>query len=290
MPENIKGLRRRVRSIKNTAKITRAMEMVSAAKLRRTQQVMRSAKPFLLKLEQVLGRLAQSESAKANQYFQRREQGERLLVVMTADRGLCGAFNTNLIKAGVRALKADPGLKVFAVGRKARDFFAKYHRARMAGELFDFAGRVDGPKAEQLGQLLLDLFESGKFSQIDIIQAEYVSSVVNRPLQTRFLPVEAASLGQGAQAGAAEEADYILEPSPERVFEALMPRYLKSKVYLALAETLTSEHSARMLSMNNATKNCKELVSTLTLRMNKLRQAAITTEIIEIVSGAEALN
>lgn len=287
MPENLKSLRRRVRSIKNTGKITRAMEMVSAAKLRRTQQMMNQAKPFTLKLQEVLGRLAQSEFAKANPLFEVRGEGGQLLVLVTADRGLCGAFNSGLLKAARRTLNANPALKVFAVGRKGRDFVSKYYRDRLVGDMCDFGGSVQPEKADRLGETLLAYFTSREYREITILSAEYVSTVLNRPKIARFLPVEAASFGV-TDADAAASVDYILEPSPERVFEAVLPRYLKSTVYLALAETFTSEHSSRMMAMNNATKNCKELVDALTLRANKIRQAAITKEIIEIVSGAEA--
>lgn len=286
MPENIKSLRRRVRSIKNTGKITRAMEMVSAAKLRRTQQAMNSARPFSRKLAEVLGRLSQSEWAKGNPLFEVRSEGSQLLVLITADRGLAGAFNASLIKAAKRELVANPALKVFAVGRKGRDFVAKYYKDRLIGEETGFGGSMDPARAEKLGQKLLDLFMSREYREISILSAEYVSTVLNRPRISRFLPVQSGSFGQADES---KSVDYILEPSPERVFDAVLPRYLKSTVFVALAETFTSEHSARMLAMNNATKNCKELVNVLTLRANKIRQAAITKEIIEIVSGAEAL-
>lgn len=288
MPENLKSLRRRIRSVRNTGKITRAMEMVSAAKLRRATQTMNAAKPFTRKIEEVLGRLAQSEAAKENPLFEVRPGGERLIVFFTSDRGLCGGFNANLIKAIVVELRRDPRTKVFAVGRKGRDFLRKYYPNNLVGELVDLGGAVSGPVAEELGRKIVSLFLDRTFNVIDILSPEYFSSVLNKPRLSRFLPVEANSFGVKDGEGR-EELDYILEPTPERVFEALLPRYLNSKIYLMLAEGFTSEHSSRMLAMNNATKNCKELISALTLRANKVRQAAITTEIIEIVSGAEAL-
>lgn len=288
MPENLKSLRRRIRSVRNTGKITRAMEMVSAAKLRRATQTMNAAKPFTRKIEEVLGRLAQSEKARENPLFEVRPGGERLIVFFTSDRGLCGGFNANLVKALNAELRRDPKAKVFAVGRKGRDFLRKYYPNNLVGELVDLGGSVQGPVAEKLGKDIVQLFMDRRFNVIDILSPEYISSVLNKPRLSRFLPVEASSFGV-TEDDAKEELDYILEPTPERVFEALLPRYLNSKIYLMLAEGFTSEHSSRMLAMNNATKNCKELISALTLRANKLRQAAITTEIIEIVSGAEAL-
>lgn len=287
MPENLKSLRRRIRSVKNTGKITRAMEMVSAAKLRRNQQQMQSGKPFLRKLEEVLGRLAQSETAKANPLFEVRADGKRLLVLFTSDRGLCGAFNAQLNKMAARMLREQKDLLVYAIGRKGRDFMKKYFPDRLIGELIDLGGTVNGPVADELGAKLLGLFESKEYREIHILGPEFLSAVLNRPRLSQFLPVQASGFGV-SEVDADTPVDYILEPSPERVFESLLPRYLKSKIFLTFAEAFTAEHSARMMAMNNATKNCKELAGALTLRANKIRQAAITTEIIEIVSGAEA--
>lgn len=287
MPENLKSLRRRIRSVKNTGKITRAMEMVSAAKLRRNQQQMQAGKPFLRKLEEVLGRLAQSETAKANPLFEVRADGKRLLVLFTSDRGLCGAFNAQLNKMAARMLREQKDLLVYAIGRKGRDFMKKYFPDRLIGELFDLGGTVNGPVADELGAKLLAMFESKEYREIHILGPEFLSAVLNRPRLSQFLPVQASGFGV-SEADADTPVDYILEPSPERVFESLLPRYLKSKIFLTFAEAFTAEHSARMMAMNNATKNCKELAGALTLRANKIRQAAITTEIIEIVSGAEA--
>jgi F-type H+-transporting ATPase subunit gamma len=289
--DNVKSLRRRIRSVQNTRKITKAMQMVSAAKLRRNQQAMAATRPFLRKLEEVLGRLAQSPVAQSHPLFEVREKGEKVLVLFTADRGLCGAFNSALIKAASRALKADPELKVFTVGRKGRDFVKKHFPERHIGEMVDLGGSIKGPVAEKLGNELLAMFQSGAARSINILGPEFVSTTVNRPRESRFLPVEASQFGSSsnASATAAAQVDYLLEPSPEAVFNAVLPRYLKGKVFLGFAESFTCEHSSRMLAMNNATKNCTELVKTLTLRANKMRQANITREIIEIVSGAEAL-
>lgn len=287
MPENLKALRRRIKSVKSTRQITRAMEMVSAAKLRRTQGLMSAAKPFTLKLQELLGRLAQSDKARENPLFLARTSGQKLLVLFTADRGLCGAFNMNLIKRAEARLREDAELQVFVIGRKGRDHMRKHHLARVVGELVDLRGVVDGAVTDKLGQQLVDDFLAGKYRSIEIVSAEYVSAVLTRPMLSAFLPVTPESFGVKGGDEAAS-VDYILEPTPERVFEAILPRYLKSKIFLTLAETLTSEHSARMVAMNNATKNCTELATSLTLRANKVRQAAITTEIIEIVSGAEA--
>lgn len=287
MPENLKALRGRIKSINSTKKITRAMEMVSAAKLRKTEGIMKAARPFMERIQALLGRLAQSTFAQENALFQKSETGVPLLVVFTSDRGLAGAFNTNILKAAVKELKANPALKVFVIGRKGRDFMRRFHKDRIYKELTDLNGSLEGKVTDAIGDELLNGFLDGRFSQVELLYPHFVSTATNRPVVERYLPLEAEKFGvDPSQAG--KSIDYILEPSPERVFEALMPRFLKSKIYLTLAETYTSEHSSRMLAMNNATKNSNELGGRLTLRLNKARQAAITTEIIEIVGGAEA--
>ncbi len=288
MPENLKALRDRIRSINKTKKITRAMEMVSAAKLRKTEGLMKSSRPFLQKIQLLLGRLALSSGAQDHPLFQKSESGTPLYVVFTSDRGLCGAFNANILKLAMQRLAADPSAKLYVIGRKGRDFLRRYHGDRIIGDMVDL-GSLDGEVTDQLSQELLEGFENGWYSRIELIYPEFVSTVLNVPKVERYLPLEPSAFGVSEEE-AASPIDYILEPSPERVFDVLLPRYLKSKVYLTLAETQTSEHAARMMAMNNATKNCDELSEKLTLRLNKARQAAITTEIIEIVSGAEALN
>ncbi|MGF1574318.1 MAG: ATP synthase F1 subunit gamma [Sumerlaeia bacterium] len=291
MAKGIKELRSRVRSIKNTKKITRAMEMVSAAKLRRAQTEMQGAKPFQKKLELLLGRLSRSPKAQENQLFQSRASLDKpnLLLLITSDRGLCGAFNANIIKKAAKYLQQHPNCLVYFIGKKGRDHFQKRISAdRIVGQYIDFQAKLDGDKSDSISKELLAHFENNTVRDIDIISAEFISTSTNRPQQARFLPLEASAFGLSEEDD--ESIDYILEPSPEAIFEALLPRYLRMRIYLAIAENLTCEHSSRMLAMNAATKNCNDLASKLTLEMNKARQAAITTELTEIVAGADALN
>lgn len=288
MPENIKALRGRIRSIKKTKKITRAMEMVSAAKLRKTEGVMKASRPFIEKIRTLLGRLALSTGAQEHPLFQKSDTGEPVHVIFTSDRGLCGAFNANILKLADREMHAHPDLKAFVIGRKGRDHFRRHWPDRLIGEMIDLGGSLDGAKTDELAANLLNNFLDGRYSRVELLYPHYISTSSYRPLVERYLPMEPKAFGVSEE-DAAHPIDYILEPSPERVFDAVLPRFLKSKIYLTLAETFTAEHSARMMAMNNATKNCDELSESLTLRMNKARQAAITTEIIEIVSGAQAL-
>jgi F-type H+-transporting ATPase subunit gamma len=291
MAKGIKELRGRIRSIKNTKKITRAMEMVSAAKLRRSQTAMESAKPFTQKLEQLLGRLALSSRAQENPLFEKRDPASAppLLLLFTSDRGLCGAFNANLIKLAEKYLAAHPNALIYTIGRKGRDYLRKRYPKQIVGEVMDLGGKLDGEVTDRIARELVAMFLERKVSEINIVASEFLTTATNRPKLSRYLPLEPEAFGVSDADEGGKSIDYILEPSPDRVFEALLPRYLRNKIYLSLAETVTSEHASRMLAMNNATKNCSELESSLTLAMNKARQAAITTEIIEIVSGAEAL-
>lgn len=291
MGNSIKDLRLRIRSIKSTKKITRAMEMVSAAKLRRSQNAMMAARPFARKLETLLGRLALSPRAQAHPLFEQRgeDSAPPLLILFTSDRGLCGAFNANLIKMAEKYLAAHPDALLYCIGRKGRDYFKRRVGERLIGSSTDLNNRLDGELTNSISSMAKDMFLEGKVREVNMIAAEFVSTATNRPRLSRYLPMAADAFGVSAD-DAGGSTDYILEPTPERVFEALLPRYLQSKIYLGLAETYTSEHASRMLAMNNATKNCNELQSSLTLKMNKARQASITTQIIEIVSGAEALN
>ena len=291
MAKGIKELRLRIRSIKNTKKITRAMEMVSAAKLRRAQNEMAGAKPFQKKLEILLGRLSRSPKAQANPLFQARTDINKpnLLVIVTSDRGLCGAFNANIIKRAAKYLQEFPDAYVYFIGRKGRDYFQKrLPKEQILGSYVDFQAKLDGAKSDEIALMLQGKFRNGEVRSIDLVCAEFVSTSTNRPQLSRYLPLEASAFGFDAENSQA--IDYILEPSPEAIFEALLPRYLRMRIYLAIAENLTCEHSSRMLAMNNATKNCNELAAKFTLEMNKARQAAITTELTEIIAGADALN
>ncbi len=289
MPENLKALRGRIRSIKKTKKITRAMEMVSAAKLRKTEGVMKASRPFMEKIQLLLGRLAMSTVAEDHPYFQLSETGFPLLVVFTSDRGLCGAFNANLVKLAQAELEANPDMRALVLGRKGRDAIRRHMPERLHDSIVDLGGKLDGAQTDELADRLLSGFDDGRYSRIELLYPHFVSMATYRPRVERYLPLEPSEFGVSEEE-AQQSIDYILEPSPERVFDAVLPRYLKTKIFLTLAETFTSEHSARMMAMNNATKNCDELSENLTLKLNKARQSAITTEIIEIVSGAQAQN
>ncbi len=313
MPENLKTLRRRIRSIKTTRQVTRAMEMVSAAKLRRAQNTLQNARPYAAKLQEALRHLAEAPEAAEHPLFRERAAGGRsaeppiLLALFTADRGLCGGFNANLIRLAEERLarRRNPGDQLLCAGRKGLDHFRRAGRAPLDAGL-ELQGRVSEEAARRLARRITELYLEGPFAAVEFVFAEFVSNAVNRPEAARLLPVRieaapaaaapslpsrpptASSLRRAAPRYHAQ-APYLFAPGPAAVLERLIPQYLYSRVFILLAESITSEHAARMLAMNNATRNCEELVDTLTLRMNKARQAAITKEITEIVGGAEAL-
>lgn len=290
MAENVKSLRRRLRSIKNTKQITRAMEMVSAAKLRRAQDLLLAGRPYAAKLQELLGRLAGSATA-SHPFFERRDVRRRVLVLVTADRGLAGSFNAQLIKRAEQILResAEP-IELVCIGKKGFDYF-KSREWNIIFSITDFAGKLTHERTNAVADDLTELFLSGQADEISILYNSFVSTLIYRPTVEKILPLDPEALlsnaVEGAEAGGG--GDYLLEPSTDDVFNSLLPRFINSKVYIIMAETFTAEHSARMVAMSAATKNCSELIDKVSLQMNKARQAAITTEILEIVGGAEAL-
>jgi len=291
MAENVKSLRRRLRSIKNTKQITRAMEMVSAAKLRRSQDLLLAGRPYASKLQELLGRLAGSATAD-HPYFEKREVRNRVLVLVTADRGLAGSFNAQLIKAAEKFLKESAGpVDLICVGKKGYDYF-KSRQWNILFSVIDFNGKLTYDRTNEVAERIANVFTSGKADEIYVLYNSFVSTLVYRPTLEKMLPLdpEALLLKADAAAVADSNSDYLMEPSPNVVFSSLLPRYVNSKMYIIMAETFTAEHSARMVAMSAATKNCSELIDKVSLAMNKARQAAITKEILEIVGGAEALN
>jgi F-type H+-transporting ATPase subunit gamma len=290
MAENVKALRRRLRSIKNTKQITRAMEMVSAAKLRRSQEQLTAGRPYAGKLQELLGRLSASASI-SHPLFEKRPVQKRLLVVITADRGLAGSFNAQIIKRAENFMRQGGGQTELAlVGKKGYDYF-KNRKWPISWSVVDLGGKLSADRSNEIAQRLMDEFLSGKTDEVNILYNAFVSTLVYRPTLEKLLPLDPdALLGEAAKTiSEKKHIDYLLEPDSDRLFASLLPRFVRSKIYISLAETFTAEHSARMVAMSGATKNCQELIDAVSLQMNKARQASITKEILEIVGGAEAL-
>ena len=288
---NLLDIRRRIKSVKNTQQITKAMKMVSAAKLKRAQDRVINARPFANKMNEVLAQLARQTPEDFHHPLLDERGDERYLVVLiTADKGLCGAFNTNLLKAAQAFLKRNPDkqIELLTVGRKGRDFFRR--RAEIAGEYVGLTGkgRIEFSEALEVARDVVKRFtDDEELDKVFLIFAEFKSVLNQRIVAEQLLPI---SRGAETEEGdTSEPKDYIYEQPPAEIFSHLLPRLVETQIFRALLESVASEHGARMTAMDAASKNAGDLISSLTLNMNRVRQAAITREIIEIVSGASAL-
>jgi F-type H+-transporting ATPase subunit gamma len=284
MPSLI-DIRRRVRSVKNTQQITKAMKMISAAKLRRAQESAIAARPYATMLHQVLSNVAEAASQApdgAHPLLAVRPEKNILVIVVTADRGLAGGFSSNLIKLAQRFIVEHPGADIGleVIGRKARDYFRR-REAKIQGEHLDLFRKVQFADAEKIADSVIERFTKGEVDSVYLFVNEFKSVMAPNPSMTRVLPIEVPKSG--------EPVDYIYEQPPEEILGSLLPRYVKMQMYRALLESAAAEHAARMTAMDAATSNASDMIDKLTLFMNRVRQASITREIIEIVSGAAAL-
>ena len=319
---NVRDYRTRIRSVKSTQQITRAMKLVAAAKLRRSQDRILAARPYAHKMLEVLSSLARRAHPEKHPLLARRPEERVVLVVITADKGLCGSFNTNILARARDTLEGLQGreVEVDLVGRKARDWFRKRsYTTRRA--MVDVFRNVTFEHARTLASDLIRDFESGGVDGVYLVYNEFKSVIQQRVVVERLLPIprdifgggapvgpqrqrtgeaaigaesaasmaEKRSAAQPAGASEAPREDYIYEPGDRELFETLLPKHVEIQVYRALLESAAAEQGARMSAMDNATRNAEEMIGTLTLQMNKIRQAAITKEILEVVSGAEAL-
>jgi len=294
---NLLDIRRRIKSVKNTQQITKAMKMVSAAKLKRAQDRVVTARPFANKMKEVLSGLADRIDEDFHHPLLDARNDERyLLVLVTADKGLCGAFNTNLIKAAQAFIAANPNkqIELLAVGRKGRDFFRR-RSAVLAGEYIGLTGkgRVDFSEALEVARDVIKRFTEDKaIDKAFVIYNEFKSVLQQRVVTEQLLPVARGTSTDtqdvAASAQPVTRVDYIYEQPPQEIFARLLPRLVETQIFRALLESIASEQGARMTAMDSASKNARELIDSLTLNMNRVRQAAITNEIIEVVSGAAA--
>lgn len=280
----LKQIRRRIRSVRSTQQITKAMEMVAAAKLRRAQDRVVASRPYAARIGAMLEALSAAAGELRHPLFEERAVVRRALVVVASDKGLCGAYNMNVFRAAERALEGavHESVELIAVGRRANQYFRKrgWTSPCSVPELGD---QVDPMVARGLAQELVAMQLDRRVDRVDLLYTRFVSTVSRRVEQQVVLPVSAPA-SEGSR-----RSEYIFEPSPQEIFGTLLPRYVENRILQAMAESLASEHSARMVSMGAATKNARELIDHLTLVGNKLRQAAITREISEIVGGAEGL-
>ncbi|MEW6425122.1 MAG: ATP synthase F1 subunit gamma [Bacillota bacterium] len=279
---SLRDLRRRIRSIKSTQQITKAMKAVSAAKMQKAQDQVIAARPYARRMREVLGRLAAFAQGVKLPLLEAREPEKAAFIVVTADRGLCGGFNANLIRRATREIKKFDNVSLVSVGRKGRDFFRRrgYH---IAAQYIRLGETVRFPQAQEIARFVIEKYTAGEFDAVYLVYSEFVNVLVQRPAMVRLLPVEPPREGDKGY------IDYIFEPSAEEVLKELLPLYVENTVFYALLESKASEHSARMTAMDNASKNAGEMIDKLTLAMNRARQTAITKEILEVVSGAAAL-
>jgi F-type H+-transporting ATPase subunit gamma len=277
-------IRRRIRSVKNTQQITKAMKMVSAAKLRRAQEAMFAARPFARKMLEVLNSLAARANPDAHPLLRERPVQRVLVVVVTADKGLAGGFNSNILRVATRFLASDSlagkHVELEVVGRKGRDFFRRRAVPIRAEEIGLFQ-QLQFPRAQQIAQRLIRSYVDEELDQIWLAFNEFKTVVQQRIVVQRLLPIERLQLEptQPAQ-------DYIYEPDAKKIFDEILPKHVEMQLWQALLESSAAEQGARMAAMDAASKNASEMIERLTLYMNKVRQAAITKEIIEVVSGA----
>jgi F-type H+-transporting ATPase subunit gamma len=285
----LRDIRRKIAAVQKTQQITKAMNMVAAAKLRGAQQRMENFRPYAEAFQLMLGNMASGVEPEIHPFFQKALEVNKVgLVLMTADRGLCGSFNVNLINAAFKFIREkeadDIQVALTSVGRKGRDYYRR-RKADMPRFFVDVWNKFDYTNAVVAGRDVMSDFLSGEIQELYLIHAQFINVAIQRPILVKLLPIEPEA--------AAEEAgptvEYIFEPPVAQLLEYLLPKYINTVLYHGFLENSASEHAARMTAMDNASNNCKEMITNLTLVMNKARQAAITKELMDIVGGAEAL-
>jgi F-type H+-transporting ATPase subunit gamma len=287
---NLRAIRKRISSVKSTQQITKAMKMVSAAKLRRSQDAINAARPYARKLREVVEALAGKAGPEAHLLLAAREVKKLALFVITSDRGLCGGFNSALLRAVQRFLRENAGsyeqINVFVVGRKGRDFFRR-REIEITKEYVNVLGSLSYFNAETMAHDLIDGFRNEQFDEVRIAFNEFRSAISQTPRFEKLFPISVTE-GAGPAEGEAD-IDYVYEPGRNDILATLLPKYVEMQIFRSLLESVAGEHGARMSAMDSATRNAKEMISSLTLQMNRARQATITKELSEIVSGAESL-
>jgi F-type H+-transporting ATPase subunit gamma len=282
---NIRLIRRRIRGIQSTAKITRAMEMIATSKMRKAQERGLAGRPYAEKIMQVMADLAalRREGEEMHPLLQKRPVEKIGLLHITPDRGLCGGLNTNLNrKTAGFILEQEVPVSLVVVGRKGRDFMRRYRR-EIRAEFTSLGDRPGWLDTLPISRIIIEDYTSGKIDRVYIVYPQFISTMVQKPVVQQILPVEPAEIPT------AQNVDYIYEPGPAQVLGQLLPRFVEMQVYHAILESIASEQSARMVAMRNATESAQELTQELTLMYNKARQEMITRELLDITGGAAAL-
>ncbi|KAF1086025.1 ATP synthase gamma chain [Sporotomaculum syntrophicum] len=279
---SLRDLKRRIKSISSTQKITKAMKAVAAAKMRRAQDSVLAARPFARRVRDVLGRVGSASVGMKHPLLAVREPQKVAYIIVTADRGLCGGFNANVIKMGVQEIKKHPDADLITIGRKGRDFYRR--RGYNIAQQYIGTAKADISLTNEVARFVIDKYAAEEYDEVYLIYSRFVNVLVQRPVVQKILPVEPPE-------GEADEkkVDYIFEPDAETIMDSILPMYIQNALFQSLLETNAGFYSAQMTAMDNATKNASDMIDRLTLSMNLARQAAITKEISEIVGGAAAL-
>jgi F-type H+-transporting ATPase subunit gamma len=284
---SLRDIKRKITSVKKTQQITKAMKMVAAAKLRRAQDRVIAARPYSRKMLAVIANLAGRVERAQHPLLAKREPKQVKLLVLTSDRGLCGAYNTNILRKAVEAVKQFKAegkeIKVNVVGRKGRDFFRK-RPGYTLGKVWSELGMIDYAKAADVGKNIVERFAAGETDEVYLLYNEFKSVMQQKVTLEKLLPVEPPAEADPFMAA----VDYLYEPSAEAILSSILPKHIEVQVYRSMLESQASEMGSRMTAMDSATRNAKDMIERLTLKFNKQRQAAITKEISEIVGGAEA--
>jgi F-type H+-transporting ATPase subunit gamma len=285
----LRDIKSRIKGVKSTQQITKAMKMVAAVKLRRAQENVVNARPYARKIWQTFSHLATENDLETNLFFVQREIKSIALVIVTADRGLCGAFNSNLIKEAVRYINEEENnnsnkIQLFCIGKKGFDFFSK-RNYNLYDKNVGLFSHLNYSAALNISQKIISAYINGTFDKVVIIYNEFKSIIQQKIVIEQFLPITLVAEKHDQQV----EANYIYEPDQKSIFEFMLPKHLKAQIWRILLESNASELGARMTAMDNASTNAKELIRSLQLTYNKERQAAITKELLEIVAGANAL-
>jgi len=286
---NLRAIRKRVGSVKSTQQITKAMKMVSAAKLKRAQDAIIAARPYARKMREVVQALAARVGEEAHPLLAARETKKLAILVVTTDRGLCGGFNSNLLRATNRFLVANrekyEEIAVFAVGRKARDFLSR-RGVSLRKEYLNILGSLSYAHSARLSEDLVGGFLAGDFDEVQVAFNEFRSAISQAVRFEKLFPI---SVERGGAEGASAGIDFLYEPSQKEILATLLPKYVETQLFRVLLESVAGEHGARMTAMDSATNNAVDMIARLTLQMNRARQATITKELMEIIGGAEAL-
>jgi len=283
----LRDIRRRIRSVQSTQKITRAMKLVAAAKLRRAQERILAARPYANKMSELLANLV-SGAESGHPLLEQREGPRRQIVIITADRGLAGAFNSNILRRAIEFIRESNTTEVtlVVVGRKARDFFRR-RPYTIKRDMIGFWDRLAYSHASELADVFMQQYLDGEVDEVHLLYNEFRSVALQRPVRQQLLPIPKTAEGDGD--GTEAPVDYIYEPGPEAILNDLLPRHVRMQVFRALMESLAGEYGARMTAMEAATKNAKDMIDILSIQYNKARQEKITKELLDIVGGAEAL-